>query len=90
MIAHNTFCYECTKEGAIRQEVHLINGQYFFCSKVRAFDTQAPETMIFHCNENGTVLNWSGEYEERSDRELGDVISDFAKTFKTNKENHDG
>jgi hypothetical protein len=46
--------------------------------------------MIFHCNENGTVLNWGGEYEERSDRELGDVISDFAKTFKTNKENHNG
>ena len=90
MIAHSTFCYECTKEGAILQEVHLINGQYFFCSKVRAFDTKEPETMIFECNENGTVLNWVGEYEDHSDKGLREVVLDFAKTFKNNKENHNG
>ena len=93
MIAHNTFCYECTKEGSIQQEVHLINGQYFFCSKVLAFDTNKPETMIFHCNENGTVLDWGGEWTENSDKDLNDVVLDFSKTFKTfetNKEKHDG
>ena len=97
MIATNpneTFCYTCTgdADNIIVQEVHLIAGNYFFCSKVKRFGDGNPETMIFQCTESGSVTDWGEEWCDLSDKELREVVKDFAQDLLNpeNKENHDG
>ena len=97
MIARNpneTFCYTCTgdAEHLITQEVHLIAGNYFFCSKVKRPEDGNSETMIFQCTESGSVTNWCEEWCDLSDKELREVVKDFAQDLLNpeNKENHDG
>ena len=91
---NETFCYTCTgdAEHLITQEVHLIAGNYFFCSKVKRPEDGNTETMIFQCTESGLVTDWSEEWCELSDKDLREVVKDFAQDLLNpeNKENHDG
>ncbi len=91
---NETFCYTCTgdAENIIVQEVHLVAGKYFFCSKVKRKRDSEIETKIFQCTEFGSVTDWDHEWYNGSDIDLREVVKDFAETlaYSENKENHDG
>ena len=69
-----TFRYDCTRDApnVIKQEVHFIGGQYFLFSKIKG-----PETMVFHCTEEGNVLDWGGEYTVYEDIDIAETVRRF-------------
>jgi hypothetical protein len=75
-----TFRYDCTsckEEHIIKQEVHFIEGNYFFVSKINRPEDGKPETMIFHCTEEGNVLDWNGEFTVYEDINIAETVSRF-------------
>jgi hypothetical protein len=80
-----TFRYDCTikAEHIIKQEVHLIEGQYFLVSKVNRPEDDGPETMVFHCTEAGNVLDWGGEFVVYEDIDIAETVSKFQSKLWT-------
>ena len=74
-----TFRYDCTGDEShlIKQEVHFIEGHYFFVSKINRPEDGKPETMVFECTEEGNVLNWSEEYVTYDDIDIAETVDRF-------------
>lgn len=80
-----TFRYDCTLEEdhIIKQEVHLIEGHYFFVSKINRPEDGGPETMVFQCTEEGNVLDWSEEFAVYEDIDIAETVSRFQSKLWT-------
>ena len=76
-----TFRYDCTStieaDHIIKQEVHFIGENYFFVSKINRPEDGKPETMIFHCTEEGNVLDWSEEFAVYEDIDIAETVGRF-------------
>ena len=80
-----TFRYDCTVDAphVIKQEVHFIEGNYFFVSKVNRPEDGKPETMVFECTEAGNVLNWSEEFAVYEDINIAETVDRFQSKLWT-------
>ena len=38
---------------------------------------KGPETMVFHCTEEGNVLDWGGEYTVYEDIDIAETVRKF-------------